>query len=76
MVGTGPEPQRMADVMSSARIAFARSGNPAVAALPWPAWRPDTRATMVFDLESKVVAGFRDEERTLFAAVTGKGPFD
>jgi para-nitrobenzyl esterase len=76
MVGTGPEPQRVAERMSSAWLAFARTGNPATAALPWPAWRPDTRQTMVFDTESRVVNGFRDDERTLLAGLSTKGPFD
>ena len=40
MVGTGPEPQRVADQISSAWLAFARTGNPATPELPWPAWRP------------------------------------
>jgi para-nitrobenzyl esterase len=55
-VGGGDEPQRMADQMSEAWLAFARTGNPATAALPdWPAYDPQRRATMVFNLESRVV---------------------
>jgi para-nitrobenzyl esterase len=76
MVGTGPEPQRVAEQMSSAWLAFARTGNPATQALPWPAWRPDSRATMVFDVQSRAVNGYRDDERTLLASLSTKGPFD
>jgi para-nitrobenzyl esterase len=76
MVGTGPDPQRVADRMSSAWIAFARTGDPATPELHWPAWQPDSRATMVFDAESHVVNGFRDDERTLLAGLPSKGPFD
>jgi para-nitrobenzyl esterase len=76
MVGTGPDPQRVADAMSSAWLAFARTGDPATPELPWPAWRPDSRATMVFDTEPRVVNGFRDDERTLLAGLATKGPFD
>jgi para-nitrobenzyl esterase len=55
MVGPGPEPQRIADLMSSAWIAFARSGNPNTGELPrWPAYGVKRRATMVFDLDSRV----------------------
>jgi para-nitrobenzyl esterase len=55
MVGDGPEPQRMADLMSSAWIAFARTGNPNTEALPrWPAYDAQNRATMIFDLQSRV----------------------
>ena len=42
--------------MSEAWLAFARTGDPATPALPdWPAYEPDRRATMVFNLESRVV---------------------
>ena len=76
MVGTGPDPQRVADRMSSPWIAFARTGDPATPELHWPAWQPDSRATMVFDAEFHVVNGFRDDERTLLAGLSSKGPFD
>lgn len=68
MTGTGPAPQRMADVMSSAWIAFARTGTPAADGLPpWPPFTPAERATMVFDAASRVVKDFRGEERILLA---------
>ncbi len=55
MLGPGPEPQRMADLMSSAWIAFARTGSPNIEELPaWPAYDPENRATMVFDIDSYV----------------------
>ena len=76
MVGSGPEPRRVAERMSSAWLAFARTGDPSTEELPWPAWRPNSRATMVFDTESRVVNGFRDEERVLLAGMKTKGPFD
>jgi len=54
-VGPGPEPQRMADLMSAAWIAFARTGNPNTDELPpWPAYDLKNRATMVFNLDSEV----------------------
>lgn len=56
MVGPGPGPQQMADLMSSAWIAFARSGNPNGGKLPhWPPYDVKDRATMRFDLDSRVV---------------------
>jgi para-nitrobenzyl esterase len=56
MVGPGPEPQAMADLMSSAWISFARSGNPGTDELPeWPAYDLKNRATMFFDTESHVL---------------------
>lgn len=66
MVGTGADAQIVADTMSAAWIAFARSGKPATPTLDWPAWTTDTRATMVFDVQSRVVNGYRDPERVLF----------
>jgi para-nitrobenzyl esterase len=55
-VGHGEDPQRLADQMSEAWLAFARTGNPATPALPdWPPYDPDRRATMVFNLESRMV---------------------
>jgi para-nitrobenzyl esterase len=56
LVGPGPEPQKLADQMSSAWIAFARSGNPNNPAIPnWPAYTAERRATMEFNVPSKVV---------------------
>jgi para-nitrobenzyl esterase len=62
--------------MSSAWLAFARVGDPSTADLPWPSWQPDSRATMVFNTESEVVNGYRDDERTMLANLITKGPFD
>ena len=54
-VGRGDEPQVVADQMSAAWLAFARTGDPNTAGVPtWPAYDVEQRATMMFDLESKV----------------------
>jgi para-nitrobenzyl esterase len=54
-VGRGDDPQVLADQMSEAWLAFARTGDPNTAALPdWPAYETGRRATMIFDLESRV----------------------
>jgi para-nitrobenzyl esterase len=54
-VGRGDDPQILADQMSEAWLAFARTGNPNTAALPdWPAYEPGRRATMIFDVDSSV----------------------
>jgi para-nitrobenzyl esterase len=67
MVGPSrAEPQKMADQISPAWIAFARSGNPNNPAIPhWPAYSVAERATMVFDIESKAGKDFRGDERKL-----------
>jgi para-nitrobenzyl esterase len=64
MVGEGAEPQALADQMSSAWLAFARTGNPGPA---WPAFNATMRATMVFDTTSHTVNDFRGGERALLA---------
>lgn len=61
MIGKGADQQRLADSMSSAWIRFARTGDPG-----WPAYSPQTRATMVFNVPSKVVNDPHKEERVLF----------
>jgi hypothetical protein len=65
----------VADRISSAWLVFARTGDPATPELPWPVWRPDSRATIVSDTGSRVVNGFREDERTLLAGLSTKGPF-
>jgi len=76
MVGTGPQAQVVADAMSNAWLAFARTGTPSTAALPWPAWTSAGNETMVFDAQSRAVAHFRDDERALLLGVSAKGAFD
>jgi para-nitrobenzyl esterase len=54
-VGRGDDPQVLAEQMSGAWLAFARAGDPNAPGLPrWPAYDAATRATMVFNLESRV----------------------
>jgi len=70
MVGTGPEPQKIADQMSAAWLAFARTGDPNNAdTMAWPAYDLTDRSTMVFDVQSRVAKDFRGDERTLMASV-------
>ena len=72
MSGTGPEQQALADVMSEAWLAFARSGDPNHAGLPtWPEYTSETRATMVFDTRSRVVNDPRGQERALLDSALG-----
>ena len=54
-----PEAIRLGDIMSSAWINFARTGNPNGEGVPqWPAYTPDKKATMLFDTECEVRYGF------------------
>ena len=68
--GGGAAPAALADKMSDAWIAFARTGNPNTPKLPrWPAYDEKTRATMVFNNESKVENDPSALERRLWATV-------
>jgi len=55
LVGPGPDPQKVADQMSAAWISFARTGDPNTAMAPrWPRYDSAHRATMIFNVTSKV----------------------
>jgi para-nitrobenzyl esterase len=69
--GGAREAAALAEKMSSAWIAFARTGNPGNPnSGNWPAYT-DTRATMIFDNQSKVVNDPIGAERHLWATVIG-----
>jgi para-nitrobenzyl esterase len=53
--GGGEEARDLADRMSKALVAFARTGNPSHAGIPaWPAYTPSARPTMIFDSRVEV----------------------
>ncbi|HTQ58087.1 MAG TPA: carboxylesterase/lipase family protein [Bryobacteraceae bacterium] len=56
LLGPGHDPEAIAAQMSAAWLAFARTGDPQTHGIPaWPAYTPGRRATMLFDVESRVV---------------------
>ena len=63
MVGSGPERYPLADKMSGAWVAFARSGNPNHKDIPqWEPFTEAQRATLIFNNECKAVNDpFREE---------------
>jgi para-nitrobenzyl esterase len=64
LVGTGPEIQPLADRLSGAWVAFARTGNPSHSGIPrWPAFDAKTRPTMLIDNEWKAASDWNREER-------------
>jgi para-nitrobenzyl esterase len=70
MVGHGDQQRALAEQMSSAWLAFARTGNPNGKSSPqWPPYRLPERATMVFDAKSRIVDDFRGDERQLLASL-------
>ncbi len=55
ITGNTPEARKMAEMIGSAFVAFAKTGNPNCDKIPeWKAYDSESRATMVFDLESKL----------------------
>jgi para-nitrobenzyl esterase len=66
----GPQAQTMADMMSEAFIAFARSGAPGGRQLPrWTPYDLARRQTMIFDVPARMEDDPRGAERRLFAKV-------
>ena len=53
--GGGSEPRKISDQMSSALLAFMRTGNPNCKGVPqWPAYTPEDAPTMIFSQKSEV----------------------
>ena len=74
ITGSGPEQQRLADLMSDAWIAFAKTGNPNTTALPqWPRYTQANRATMIFDTQPEIVVDPDMEERQLLQEALSEG---
>ncbi len=70
-LGEGKDRQPLADKMSAAWAAFAKTGNPNHKGLPnWPAFNPTQRATMIFNNECRLVNDPYRDERLAIAAVT------
>lgn len=75
MNGASAEAQALADKMSDALIAYARTGNPATPSLPeWPRYDLKDRITMVFDNTSKAINDPRGDERRLAGLIPYRQP--
>ncbi|QRK04380.1 carboxylesterase/lipase family protein [Archangium violaceum] len=73
LTGKDPERFKLAEQMSSAWIAFARTGNPNHPGLPeWPAYTTEQRATLIFDLPARLENDPRHEERQLWQSLLTK----
>jgi para-nitrobenzyl esterase len=69
LLGPGPAPQQMADAMSRAWVAFARSGNPDHPGIPkWPAFTLEKRETFVFDLPPRLADDPQAKQRQMWSA--------
>ena len=72
LTGQGPEARKMADILSSVWIAFAKSGDPNCSKVPnWPAFNPETRPTMNFDLECRLENDPLKELRLMWDEIDG-----
>ena len=69
--GTGPRPQQMADMMSRAWVAFARTGNPDHSAIPhWPVYTLEKRETLLFNIPPRIADDPQANERLLWSQAT------
>jgi para-nitrobenzyl esterase len=72
LTGGGPEAMALADKVSDAWIAFARTGNPNTPKLPrWTTYNSTDRPTMVIDNESKLVNDPIREQRLVMWRALG-----
>ena len=71
LTGGGPDAAALADKVSDAWIAFARTGDPNTPKLPdWPAFTARDRATMVIDNTSRVINDpLREQRIAMFRAL-------
>ena len=70
LTGAGPEAFELANKVTDAWVAFARTGNPKAPGLPaWPAYDEKNRATMLIDNQSKVASDPIREKRLLLEEV-------
>jgi para-nitrobenzyl esterase len=75
LVGEGPEAYSLAEQISEAYIAFAKTGNPDNPKIPhWPPYDLTNRATMLFDKVSTVVDDPRPGPRKLFSPIPYENP--
>jgi para-nitrobenzyl esterase len=74
VVGAGADRYALADRMSSAWVAFARTGNPNHKGLPrWEPFTRDPRATLIFNTECRAVNDpYRDERFAVAAALPAR----
>ncbi len=69
VIGVAPHAQAVADQMSAAWVAFARTGNPNDSKLPhWPAYSLRSRPNMAFDVKSRVVEDYGAQAREFWEA--------
>jgi len=68
-LSVGADAIALSEQISDAWLAFAKSGNPSTTALPWPAYDPVKRRTMLFDRASHVAEDPGKAERLLLGRI-------
>lgn len=77
LTGTAPERFPLGATMSEAWLAFARNGEPSAPGLPsWPAYTPEKRATMIFDVECHVEDDPGSELRQAWSSIPIRSEFE
>jgi para-nitrobenzyl esterase len=70
---SAPDARLVSDQMSSAWVAFARTGNPNTRKLPhWPSYSVAKRANMLFNARSRVVDDYDQQAREFWEATSGR----
>ena len=64
--------KKVAAIMASTWIAFARSGNPNNQSIPhWPAYNTVERPTLLLDVEPRIENDLRGDARRLWQGIAG-----
>jgi para-nitrobenzyl esterase len=69
MTGTGPDKHALADKVSAAWTAFARTGDPSIPGLKWEPYSAERRAVMIIDDRPRLEIDPYREERLAISAV-------
>lgn len=73
LLGNGADVQPLSDRMAASWVAFARTGNPNNPKVPnWPKFDAATKATMIFNSETRLANNPYGEEKAAIAAVRGR----
>lgn len=70
IVGDAENAQKVATASSSALVNFARTGNPSIEGVEWPAYTTETKAAMIFDTNTEVRNDFDTEFRSFLEVPT------
>ena len=67
--GSGPAADKLANTMMDIWAAFARTGNPSIDGLEWPAYKPPTRDQVMLGDNVRIESAWRATERAVWDGV-------